>query len=259
MVCTVAMLIPFFWMVGTSFKPANEAYGGGLWFLPKTLSLDGYAQVFQQTPFLQWMLNSVIVSVVLTIGQAAIALLAAFVFVRYSFFGRNALFYFVLATMIIPPQVMMIPTFLMVNALGWMDTLTAIIVPQLASGYAIFLMRQFLLRVPRELADAAEVDGCKAVRILWHVYVPAAVPGLIALCVILFVGHWNDYYWPLVVLMSDEHFTLPIALVKFQHDGLIDLVPTMAVSTLSSLPVLIIYFFSQRRFLESFTHTGLNG
>ncbi|MEW9670596.1 carbohydrate ABC transporter permease [Ammoniphilus sp. 3BR4] len=256
---TLAMLIPILWMISTSFKTVNEVFEGGLWFFPSSISLEGYAQVFEQTPFFTWTSNSLFVAVVQTAGQVVIAFFAAYAFAQFRFQGREVLFYFVLATMIIPEQAMMIPTFITINLFDWINTFSGVIVPHLASGYAIFLMRQFLLSVPRELADAAAVDGCGPLRTLWHVYVPAALPAVSALSIILFVNHWNEFYWPLMVLMDEQKLTLPIALVRFQNEGIMEWVPTMAVATMSTIPVLILYFIAQKKFVEGFSNSGLKG
>ncbi|CUH97243.1 hypothetical protein P22_3370 [Propionispora sp. 2/2-37] len=255
----IAMLLPFLWMVSVSFKPANEVFQGGMWFFPTTVVWDGYRQVFEQTPFFTWMYNSMFIAAVSTCGQVLIAFFAAYAFTRFTFPGRDLLFYFVLATMIIPVQALMIPTFITVNLFGMINTLAGVIIPYLASGYAIFLLRQSFLGVPRELADAAAVDGCGELGILRHVYLPAAIPAITALSIILFVNHWNEYYWPLLVLTDEQKLTLPIALVRFQNEGFTEWVPTMAVATLSTIPVLILYLVSQKKFVEGFTNSGLKG
>jgi multiple sugar transport system permease protein/sn-glycerol 3-phosphate transport system permease protein len=252
-------LIPFLWMVSVSLKPMDDIFSDGIWFFPKTISMAGYAQVFQQTPFLTWAVNSLVISTLQTAGQVAIAFFAAYAFARFRFPGRDILFYFVLATMMIPMQAILVPTYITVNLLDWINTFQGVIIPHLASGYAIFLMRQFFLSVPGELSDAAAVDGCGPLRTLWHVYVPAAIPSIAALSIILFVNHWNEYYWPLMVLTDEEKLTLPIALVHFQNEGIFEWVPTMAAATMSTIPVLILYLFTQKKFVEGFTHSGLKG
>ncbi|MEB3103706.1 carbohydrate ABC transporter permease [Ferviditalea candida] len=256
---TFAALFPFIWMASISVKPANEVFEGALGFLPKSISWDGYLQVFEQTPFFTWAYNSLFIAIVQTIGQVVIAFFAAYAFSRFKFPGRDLLFYFVLATMIIPVQAVMIPTFLTINMFGWINTFAGVIVPYLASGYAIFLMRQFFLSIPHELASAAAIDGCGELRILWHIYLPASMSAVAALSIILFVNHWNEFYWPLLVLTDEQKLTLPIALVHFQNEGVMEWVPTMAVSTLSTIPVLILFLFTQKKFVEGFANSGLKG
>lgn len=255
---TITMLLPIFWMVNISFKTADTVFDTGISSLTG-VSIDGYLQVFEQIPFFTWASNSLFLAVVMTIGQVIIAFLAAYAFSRYDFSGRNVLFYFVLATMIIPPQATMIPIFITISKFDWVNTFTGVIVPQLASGYAIFLMRQFFLGIPKELSEAASIDGCGELGILWHIYVPAAIPALAALSIILFVHHWNDYYLPLMILTDKAKLTLPIALSQFQNEGSMEWIPIMAVSTLSTIPVLILYFFTQKKFVEGMTSSGLKG
>ncbi|HFJ9404206.1 TPA: carbohydrate ABC transporter permease [Bacillus paranthracis] len=258
-VVTALTLLPFIWMISTSVKTPDQVFEGGLWFFPSSINLDGFKQVFEQATVLTWALNSTFIAVIQTISQVIIAFLAAYAFARFDFPGRNILFYFVLATMIIPQQALMIPTFITINMMDWIDTFKGVIIPHMASGYAIFLLRQFMMGIPKELAEAAAVDGCGHLRILRHIYLPASVPALTALSIILFVSHWNDFYWPLLVLSDENKLTLPVALVRFQNEGMIEMVPTMAVATLSTLPILILYFFSQKKFVEGFTNSGLKG
>lgn len=258
-VFAVVALLPFVWMVSVSFKPVSEVFQGGLWFFPRTLTLDGYRQVFAQTPFFTWMTNSFFIAAVQTAGQTVIAFFAAYALTRRTFPGRDLMFYFVLATMIMPIQALMIPTFVTINLFNMIDTFAGVIVPHLASGYAIFLLRQSFLAVPKELADAAAVDGCGEIGILWHVYLPASAPAIAALAIILFVNHWNEYYWPLLVLTDEQKLTLPIALVHFRNEGFTEWVPTMAAATMATIPVLVLYLFTQKKFVEGFTNSGLKG
>lgn len=253
------MLIPFFWMISTSFKDPKEIFDGGLWFFPTSFSLEHYERVIHDTLFLTWLKNSTFIAVILTLGQMVIAFFAAYAFSHFRFRGREMLFYFVLATMIIPEQAIMIPKFITINEFNWINTFAGVIVPSLASGYAIFLMRQRFLEIPKELSEAAAIDGCGPLRTLWHVYVPASIPFLSAIAVLLFVSHWNDYNWPLLVLMQEEKMTLPIAFSTFQHEGLVEWGPTMAIATLSVVPVLILYLLLQKKFVEGFTNSGLKG
>ncbi|MBM7707096.1 multiple sugar transport system permease protein/sn-glycerol 3-phosphate transport system permease protein [Chryseomicrobium aureum] len=253
------MLIPFLWMLSTSLKDPKDILGGGIWFFPTSFTLEHYIRAINETLFLTWLKNSTIIATILTIGQIIVAFLAAYAFSNFNFRGREILFYFVLATMIIPEQAIMIPQFITINNFDWVNTFTGVIVPNLASGYAIFLMRQRFLEIPKELSEAASIDGCGPLRTLWHIYVPASIPFLSAIGVLLFVSHWNDYNWPLLVLMQEEKMTLPIAFSSFQHEGLVEWGPTMAIATLSMIPVLIIYLVLQKKFVEGFTNSGLKG
>ncbi|MBP3950100.1 carbohydrate ABC transporter permease [Bacillus suaedae] len=258
LVIAFATLIPILWMFATSFKTPADVFAGSL-FLPSEFSLDGYIQVFRDIPFSQWFMNSTVISVIQTGGQLLIAICAAYAFANFNFRGREPLFFFVLMTMMIPPQVAMVPTYMIINEMGLVNTFAGVILPQLASGYAIFLLRQAFLTVPKDLGDAAAIDGCNQLQTMWHVYVRLSVTVLVALGLILFVNNWNDYHWPLLVLKDKDLQTLPIAFVQFREENDLDWVPTMAVATLSILPILAIYLVAQRKFVEGFTHTGLKG
>lgn len=256
LVITFLVILPLLWMICTSFSGDAVSTTD---LLAHKWSLNGYRQVLAQTPFVTWACNSFLVAFIQTLGQLIVAFFAAYAFARFDFPGKNALFFFVIATMIIPVQALMIPTFVTINNLGWINTYQGVIIPFLASGYAIFLLRQFFLKVPKEMIDAALVDGCGELRVLRYVFLPISVPAVTALAIILFVNHWNEYYWPLMVLLDEGKMTLPIALVKFRNDGLIEWIPTMAAATLSMLPVLFLYIMTQKSFLEGFSNSGIKG
>ncbi|ADU32036.1 carbohydrate ABC transporter permease [Evansella cellulosilytica] len=258
LVAAFITLIPIFWMLATSVKTPSDVFSGNL-FIPSTFSLDGYRQVFQEIPFLRWFLNSSIITVIQTGGQLLVAICAAYAFSHFRFRGRELLFFFVLMTMMIPPQVGMVPTYMIINQMGLVNSFAGVILPQLASGYAIFLLRQTFLTIPKDLGEAAKIDGCNPLQIMWHVYVRLSFTVLVALGLILFVNNWNDYHWPLLVLSDKELQTLPVAFVQFREEHNLDWVPTMAVATLAILPILLLYLIAQKKFVEGMTHTGLKG
>ncbi|MCM3443123.1 carbohydrate ABC transporter permease [Metabacillus halosaccharovorans] len=251
-------LIPLLWMLATSLKLPEDVFSGNL-FWPDVFSIDGYIQVFRDIPFLQWFANSTYVTVIQTLGQLLVAVSAAYAFAHFRFKGSEVLFFFVLMTMMIPPQVSMVPTYMIVNKMELLNTFSGVILPQLASGYAIFLLRQTFLTIPKELGEAATIDGCNPIQLMWHVYVRLSVTVIVALGMILFVNNWNDYHWPLLVLSNKELQTLPVAFVQFREEQSLEWVPTMAVATLSILPILFLYLVAQKKFVEGFTHTGLKG
>lgn len=255
---TLVVLLPILWMVLFSLGNPGDAKGLRA-FLPVSYSLSGYAQVFESTPYFTWLLNSFIIAVTQTALQLAIGFFAAYAFVRFRFPGRTFLFYFVLATMVIPAQALMIPMFVTINFFNLINTWAGVVVPFIASGYAIFLLRQIFRDVPASLVDSALVDGCGEWGILSQVYLPVSVPSIGALAIILFVGHWNEYYWPLLVLVEEKSMTLPIALVLFRNEGLIEWMPTLAASTMASLPVVALYLLTQRSFIDGFSAGGIKG
>ncbi|WP_235941741.1 carbohydrate ABC transporter permease [Paenibacillus puerhi] len=251
-------LIPILWMLATSFKEPQEVFAGHL-FWADHFNLEGYLRVFRDIPFLLWAWNSTLTAGLQTLGQLIVGVAAAFAFAHYRFPGRDALFFFVLMTMMIPHQVTMVPTYMIVNKLDWLNTFSGVIVPHLASGYAIFLLRQGFMTVPRELGEAAVIDGCSPFGTMWHVYLRLSSTVISALAVILFVGNWNDYHWPLLVLSDKSMQTLPVAFVQFREEEALEWMPTMAVATLSMLPILLLYLAAQKNFIEGFMNSGLKG
>ena len=260
LVAAATVVLPFAWMVLLSLKPTAELFAPEAWFKLGNLSVDGYREVFRRAPFLTWTANSVLVSVLLTTGQVVTSFLAAYAFARFQFPGRELAFYGVLVTMMVPPQTLMVQSYDLLHQLGWINTVVGLVVPHLAWGFGIFMLRQFFLGVPRELGDAAALDGCGHLRTLWHVFLPLSRSALVALAVIAFVAAWNDYYWPLIVVSRDEMRTLPIGIPRFRGaEADVQWQATMAAATLATLPVLALYAFAQRHFLEGISHTGLKG
>jgi multiple sugar transport system permease protein/sn-glycerol 3-phosphate transport system permease protein len=252
------VVLPYLAMVTLSLKPNVQLFSPEAWLDVSQLTLAGYAEVFRRAPFLRWMGNTLLVSVLLTAGQVVTSFLAAYAFARCTFRGRDACFYFVLLTMMVPPQTLMVPSYVLLHRLGWVNTFAGLIVPHLAWGFGIFMLRQFFLTVPRELADAAALDGCGHLRTLRHVYLPLSRSALAALAVIAFVAAWNDYYWPLIVVTQDEMRTLPIGIPRFRGaEADVQWQATMAAATMATLPVLAVYAFAQRHFLEGMSRTGL--
>ena len=255
-----AVALPYLWMVWLSLKPSPELFAPATWLDPRHVSLQGYVEVFRRAPFLRWLGNSVLVATLLTLGQVITSFLAAYAFARFTFRGRDAVFFFVLLTMMVPPQTLMVPSYVLLHQLGWVNTFQGLVVPHLAWGFGIFMLRQFFLGVPRELADAAALDGCGHLRTLWHVHLPLSTTALIALGVLAFVAAWNDYYWPLVVISTDEMRTLPIGITRFTGvDFDVQWQATMAAATMGTLPVLALYLVAQRWFLDGISRSGLKG
>ncbi|NGM85277.1 carbohydrate ABC transporter permease [Paenibacillus sp. 7124] len=252
------ILIPILWMLVTSVKAPQEVFSGHL-FWAEHFNLNGYLRVFRDIPFTLWAWNSSVIAAAQTLGQLVVGLAAAFAFAHYRFPGRDALFFFVLMTMMIPPQVTMVPVYMIVNEMHLLNTFGGVIIPHLASGYAIFLLRQTFMTIPRELGEASVIDGCSAFGTMWHVYLRLSGTVLSALAVILFVGNWNDYHWPLLVLAEKSLQTLPVAFVQFREEESLEWVPTMAVATLSMLPILALYLAAQKQFIEGFMNSGLKG
>ena len=254
----VSMLIPFGWMVIASLRDKTEFFRqiGGLF--PTGPHWENYVLAWTSVPFADFFLNSLLVAVCVTLGQLVTSSLAAYAFARMRFRGREALFVAYLATMMVPTQVTMIPLFIMMVKLRWIDSYAALIVPFLSSAYGCFLLRQFFLTIPQELEDAAIIDGAGHWSVYARIVLPLSKPALSAFGVIAFLGSWNSFIWPLIVINRPSMKTLPIGLQSLQGfygDG--NWAVLMAGAVIASLPVLTIFLLAQRQFIEGITLTGL--
>lgn len=248
---------PFLWTVMTSFKDLGEILSYPPRWLPDRLILDNYLGAFRAAPFGRYYLNSITVASAVTLGQMATCSLAAYAFARLNFRGRDTLFYLFLGTMMIPGQVIMIPSFMVLYWLGWIDSYAALIVPGLASAFGTFLLRQFFLSIPVELEEAASIDGCGRLGILWRIVLPLSRPALATLAVFTFMGVFNDFLWPLVVVNSDDMKTVQLGLAIFRDRYQTDWGQLMAASVTATLPILTVFFVAQKYFIAGITMSGL--
>jgi multiple sugar transport system permease protein len=248
---------PFLWMVLTSFKDLPEILTYPPVWWPKNFIIDNYINAFSSAPFGRYYFNSVFVAVAVTIGQIITCSMAAFAFARLEFRGRDVLFYIFLGTMMIPGQVTMIPSFMMLYWLGWIDSYAALIVPGLASAFGTFLLRQFFMGIPRDLEDAASIDGCGRLGLLWRIILPLSKPALATLAVFTFMGVFNDFLWALVVVNSEEMRTVQLGLAIFRDRYQTDWGQLMAASVVATLPILILFFVAQKYFIQGITLSGL--
>jgi multiple sugar transport system permease protein len=254
---TVIMVTPFLLMVLVSLLPLTAFMRQEISL--SILTLDNYIKTFQAAPFGRYYFNSIFVTVTVTVGRMLISSLAAFAFARLRFRGREAIFLFYLATLMIPFPVTLIPNFLIVKNLGWYDTYLALIVPGLFSVLSVFLLRQYYRSLPLDLDEAARIDGASSLRIWWQVIVPISGPVLATLAIFDFQGVWNDFLWPLVVTTSEEMRTIPVGLAAFvgQYSTAWDLL--MAGSVIALLPVLVIYVIGQKWFVQGIALSGMGG
>lgn len=250
-------LAPFIWMILTSLKDMSEIYVYPPQFLPSEFKWDNYKKAFEAAPFGRYYFNSIFVAVTVTLGQLITCSMAAFAFARLHFKGRNILFYLFLGTMMIPYNVTMIPSFLVLYWLGWIDTYYALIVPGLASAFGTFLLRQFFITIPRELEEAAYIDGATKLQVLRKIIVPLAKPALATLAIFTFMGVFNDFIWALIVLNSEEMQTVQLGLAIFRDRYLTQWDLLMAGSVTAVLPILIVFFFAQKYFIQGITLSGL--
>lgn len=253
---TLVTVFPFLWMIGTALKTQQEVfvYPPTLW--PADPQWGNFAQVLEQVPFLRFYLNSVIVTLVITVAQVITSALAGYAFARIDFPYKNVVFVLFLATLIIPNQVTMLPLFLIVSRLGWIDTYQALTVPFLANAFAVFFLRQFFLTVPRDLEEAATIDGASRLRVLFSIVLPLARPALATIALFIFLGEWDNYLWPLIVTNSETMRTLPIGLRFFVEESGSHLHLMMAGAVMAVAPILLLFFLAQRQFIEGIAMTG---
>ncbi len=253
------LLVPMLWMLITSVETLNETRHFPPILVPSGVRWQNYRQVLELTPFPRWFLNTVIVTVAVVAGNLLFCSLAGYAFARIRFFGRDVVFLLVLATLMIPFQVIMIPTFLIVRKLGLIDTLGALIVPNLAGAFGIFLLRQFFRTLPIELEEAARIDGASRLGVLFKIVLPLSGPALATLAIITFLWTWNDFLWPLITIYSPNNMTLQLGLMTFQGAHQSNTHLLMAANVMSMLPVLLLFFVLQRYFIRGIATTGLKG
>jgi multiple sugar transport system permease protein len=256
---SLVMLLPFVWMLSTSLKTPPETFTYPPVWLPRTIAWDNYARTVTAMPFGRFYLNSLIVTVSVSVLQILTSSLAAFAFARLRFRGRDALFLLYLATLMVPFQVTMIPNFIVVRALGWYDTYQAMILPPAFSAFSTFLLRQYFRGIPMDMDEAARIDGANSFRIWWSVVLPLSGPVLAALAIFVSLNTWNDFLWPLIVTNSDRIRTLPVGLSAFQGQFKTDWNLLMAGSVIAMLPLLVVYVIAQRWFIRGIALSGIAG
>jgi multiple sugar transport system permease protein len=250
--------MPFLWMITTSLKPPGALFEPPL-LIPVHFEWRNYAEAWRAAPFPRFFLNSAVMALGITLAQTVLSAMAGYAFARLRFPGRDVLFFLVLGTMMIPFPVTLIPSFLIVADLGWLDTYQALIVPRAVSAFAIFLFRQFFLTVPRELEEAALIDGANRIVIFLRIILPLSAPVLAASAIFSFLFAWNDFLWPLIVTTSTEMRTVQLGLAVFQGQYGIFWTLLMAATVLVTLPAIIAFLVSQRRFIEGIASSGLKG
>lgn len=252
-------IVPFLWMISTSLKAEMQVYTWPPRWIPSPFQWGNYADLWQAMPFDSLYTNSLKIAVAGTLGQLLSCSLAAYAFARLRFKGRDAIFVVLLATMMIPGQVTMIPVFIIMRSLHLTNTHWALILPAfLGSPFGTFLLRQFFLTLPRDLEDAAYIDGSSPFTVYWRIMLPLAKPALAALAIFTFMSYWNDFLGPLIYLNSPELYTIPLGLSQLQGWNT-NMPLLMAGSVLALIPVLVVYVFLQRYFVEGIAMTGLKG
>jgi len=260
---TAMMVVPFLWMVTTSLKPSGAVFSYPPQIFPETLDFSNYTRLFTLVPFGRYFVNTIIVTFFTVLGQLIVCSMAAYGFARLNFMGRDIIFIMYLATMMIPFQITLIPLFLIVFGLGWVNTYQGLIIPGISSTFGIFLLRQAFLGVPRDYHDAAKVDGANEFTIFTRIFLPLVGPALATLGVFAFMGTWTDLLWPLLIARDQSLRTLELGLAYFNASTTAfrqtNWPLVMAAAVVVMLPVLIVYIFAQRYFIAGIALSGVKG
>ncbi len=256
----IITLIPFLWALSASFKPLSEIISGELNFFPQNFTLDNYRQIFVQEPlFWRWFFNSVFIAVSVTLLNLLFNSMGGYALARLTFVGKRFWFFLILALLAVPTQITLIPTFLILKAIGWLNSYQGMIVPAMVNATFIFMMRQFFVNFPKELEEAGQLDGLNTLGIFRHIVLPLAKPALAAQAVFVFMSSWNNFLLPIVILFDPEMFTLPLGLNSFKGQYISYWNYIMAASMMFTLPALGSYAFFNRYFIQGATFTGGKG
>jgi ABC-type glycerol-3-phosphate transport system permease component len=256
-------LVPFIWMISTSLKSLGEALGTS--FFPSTLHFENYIEAWDRALFSEYFFNTIIITAITLVGEITFSILAAYAFARMRFPGRDLIFSILLSTIMIPAMVFIIPNFLTVTWLGrigpipWINNWPALTIPFMGSIFSIFLLKQFFAQVPDELFDAAQMDGAGHFRFLVQVVLPLSKAPLMVILVLSFIGTWNSLAWPMLVTNTPDWRPISVGLMNFVNEAGQEIHLTMAGAFITIIPILIIYFFTQKQFTESIARSGLKG
>lgn len=254
-------VVPLLWMVLTSFRTVEDSRRIPLSIIPDELTLRAYQLMFadEQNPVILWLINSLLAAAGHAVLVLITAAMAAYPLARMDFRGKNAIFAIIIGTLFVPSFIFLMPNYLLMDQLAWLDTLIALIVPGAAGAFGVFFLRQFFLSIPRELEESARVDGANTWQILTRIVLPISKPALVTLGLIAFLANWNEFIWPIFVLFSPERLTLPAGLSTLQAAYNIDYPVVMAGATIAAVPVLILYIFVQKYVIEGVATSGLKG
>jgi multiple sugar transport system permease protein len=254
------MLLPFIWMLITSLKEDQQVFSWPPSWIPDPVVPRNYVDAWQVASFSRYFINSGFVAVTITVVSLYLNSLAGYAFAKFRFPGRDALFLYLLATMMIPIYATMVPIFLLLKNIGWLDSYKGLIVPFLATGFGVFLMRQFFYTLPTDLIEAARIDGCGELRIFMQIVIPMSKPPFATLGIFTFMQSWNNFIWPLIVVKSDEMRTIPLAIASLSQGLYVMSWPIlMAGASFAITPVLIVFLFFQKLFVRGIALTGLKG
>jgi ABC-type glycerol-3-phosphate transport system permease component len=250
-------LLPFYWMVACSFKTNENMFLMPLQWFPNPINWHAYGDAWKAQDFTRYFLNTTFIAVAITFGNLLLGSLAGYSLSKFRYFGRGVLFLLILSTMMLPLEVTMVPLFLIVKKFGWPNTYEGLIVPFAVDGFGVFLMRQYLKGIPNELIEAARIDGASELRIYWQIVMPLCKPALAALGVFTFREAWDMYIWPLIIVTKDSLRTLPLGISLFMSNFGTSWDQLMAVAAIGTLPMVLLFFFLQRSFIQGIAISGL--
>jgi len=256
-VSSFVMLVPFFWMILSSFKTEAEIFLIPPRIFPTRWAYEVYIYMWQSSPWVLYFFNTTFITVLTILGQIITCSLAAYAFAKLEFKGRDILFFIFLGTMMIPFQVVMIPQFVIIRNLGWMNTHSALIVPSIFSAFGTFMLRQFFMSIPRDLEEAAKIDGCSYPKIYYEIIMKNSKPALMTLVIFTFMGTWNEFLRPLIFLQRQDLWTLALGLARFQGTYVTQWNQLMAGALITMFPVLVVFMFAQRYFIEGIVMSGM--
>jgi len=255
----IIMLGPYLYIFSSSFKETYTLISIPPQLIPEEFVWDNYSYILSELPFSLWFFNTILVALLVTVGTVLIDALAAYAFAKKQFWGRDFLFGLMLATIMIPGALLLIPAFLITNWLGLLNSYGGLIIPALANVLGVFLLRQFMQTIPEELEHAARIDGCSDFGVFWRIILPLSAPALATLSIVVFTSQWNNLVWPLVVLNDKDLYTLPLGLALLRSEFQVNYGITSASAFLSVVPLLIVFLFLQRYFLEGLTVGAVKG
>lgn len=256
-VFSIIMMYPLVWMLMTSFKTNADIRTNRTKFFPVEWTLEGYKTAFEKAPIVHWFINSILITVIITLAVIVTSTLIGYVFAKYEFRMKRLLFVILLATMMVPPQVTMIPRYLMIQKMHLFDTRGALIVPALVSAFSVYLAKQFISDIPDSLCEAAKIDGAGPFQIYWKVILPNIRPAIGSIGIFTAMASWNDYLNPLLMLNNIDKMTLPLGLIYFNSQRSSDLSATMAAASMMMMPMIIIFVLFQKQFIKGMTMSGI--
>jgi ABC-type glycerol-3-phosphate transport system permease component len=253
----LVQLAPILWMISTSLKPLNQIFALPIQWIPRPPQWSNYPEAWNEFPFARYFVNSFIVSLSVTVLNVFLAGLAGYSLSKYRYFGQRALFIAILSTLMLPIEVLMVPTFLIAKTLGWLNTYQGLVIPAVADAFGVFLMRQFMLGIPDSLVEAARIDGAGELRTYFRIVVPLIWPAVLTLAIFTWRETWDAFVWPFIIISEDSLRTVPIGLQRFQEQYVTTYNSVMAISTIAMIPLVLLFFFFQRAFIRGIALSGL--